>query len=191
MERRVSTVILNVYQSTRIAREDGSRQSLENHGKLDEIRRFSNKKIVEGHDVHRNLALAEDYSRTTKSGENQYVPGVMGITYIHILDPEARNACMDFEMTELSKFWTEKLVEIEPTEREKPSLGLLLEKMPEFISVQGSDKKVELRLGCGDDVLSTNLVHCLEIAETILVPTSPREHDRRSHGAGETVASEE
>ena len=71
MERRVSTVILNVYQSTRIARADGSRQSLENHGKLDEIRRFSNKKFVEGHDVHRNLALAEDYSRPTKSGENQ------------------------------------------------------------------------------------------------------------------------
>ena len=30
---------------------DGSRQSLENHGKLDEIRRFSNKKFGEGHDV--------------------------------------------------------------------------------------------------------------------------------------------
>ena len=115
----------------------------------------------------------------------------MGITYIHFLDPGARNACMDFEMAELSKFWTEKVVEIEPTEREKPSLGLLLEKMPEVISVQCSDKKVELRLGCGDHELSTNLVHCLEIAETILVPTSPREPDRRSHGAGETVASEE
>ena len=40
MERRVSTVILNVYQSTGIEKEDDSRQSLENHGKLDEIRRF-------------------------------------------------------------------------------------------------------------------------------------------------------
>ena len=37
MERRVSTVILNVYQSTGIEKEDDSRQSLENHGKLDEI----------------------------------------------------------------------------------------------------------------------------------------------------------
>ena len=44
MERRVSTVILNVYQSTGIEKEDDSRQSLENHGKLDEIRRFYNKK---------------------------------------------------------------------------------------------------------------------------------------------------
>ena len=35
MERRVSTVILNVYQSTGIEKEDDSRQSLENHGKLD------------------------------------------------------------------------------------------------------------------------------------------------------------
>ena len=60
MERRVATVIVNVYQSTGSAKGDVSRQSSENHGKLDEIRRFSNKKFGEDHDVHRNLALAED-----------------------------------------------------------------------------------------------------------------------------------
>ena len=61
MERRISMVIPNVYQSTGIEKEDGSRQSLKSHGKLDEIRRFDNKKFDEGHDVHRNLARAEDY----------------------------------------------------------------------------------------------------------------------------------
>ena len=66
MERRVSTVILNVYQSTGIEKEDDSRQSLENYGKLDEIRRFQNKKFEEGHDEHRNLASAEGYSRPNK-----------------------------------------------------------------------------------------------------------------------------
>ena len=69
MERGVSIVILNVYQSTGIEKEDDSRQSLEIHGKLDEIRRFHNKKFEEGHDVHRNLALAEDYSRPNKREE--------------------------------------------------------------------------------------------------------------------------
>ena len=69
MDRRNSTVILNVYQSTGIEKEDGSRQSLENHGKLVEIRRFYNKKFEEGHDVHRNLASAEDYSKSNKRGE--------------------------------------------------------------------------------------------------------------------------
>ena len=73
MERRISTVILNVYQSTGIEKEDGCRQSLESHGKLDEIRRFYNKKFEEGHDVHRNLARAEDYSKPIKLGEYQYV----------------------------------------------------------------------------------------------------------------------
>ena len=53
MERRASKIILNVYQSTVIEKEDDSRQS------LDEIRRFYNKKFDEGHDVHRNLASAE------------------------------------------------------------------------------------------------------------------------------------
>ena len=45
MERRVSTVILNVYQSPGIEKEESSRQSLESHGKLDEIRMFNNKKF--------------------------------------------------------------------------------------------------------------------------------------------------
>ena len=42
VERRISAVILNVYQSTGIEKEDGFRQSLESHRKLDEIRRFYN-----------------------------------------------------------------------------------------------------------------------------------------------------
>ena len=53
LEKRVSSVILNVYHRTEIEKEDGSRQSLENHAKLDEIRRLSNKKLEESDDVHR------------------------------------------------------------------------------------------------------------------------------------------
>ena len=69
VERRVSAVILNVYQSTGIEKEDGSRQSLESHRKLDEIRRFYNKKFEGGHDVHLNLASSGEYSRPNKKGE--------------------------------------------------------------------------------------------------------------------------
>ena len=47
VERRVEAVILNVYQSTGIEKEDGSRQSLESHRRLDETRRFYNKKFEE------------------------------------------------------------------------------------------------------------------------------------------------
>ena len=43
VERRISAVISNVYQSTGIEKEDGSRQAPESHRKLDEIRRFYNK----------------------------------------------------------------------------------------------------------------------------------------------------
>ena len=45
VERRISAVILNVYQSTGIEKEDGYRQSLESHRKLEKIRRFYNKKF--------------------------------------------------------------------------------------------------------------------------------------------------
>ena len=66
VERRVSAVILNVYRSTGIEKEDGSRQSLESHRKLDEIRRFYNKNFEERRDVHRNLASSGEYLKPNK-----------------------------------------------------------------------------------------------------------------------------
>ena len=84
-----------------------TRQSLENHGKLEEIRRFYNKKFEEGHDVHRNLALAGDFLKPNKRREYQYEYGVMGIAYNSFLDSEAGNAHKNFEVIELLKFWTE------------------------------------------------------------------------------------
>ena len=68
LEKRVSIVILKVYQSTGIEMDDDSRQSLENHAKIDEIRRFFSKKFDKSHD--RNLTLAEDYSGPRSVGSN-------------------------------------------------------------------------------------------------------------------------
>ena len=146
-----------MYQSTRIEKEDGSRQSLESHRKLDEIRRFYNKKFEEGHDVHRNLALSGEYSKPNKKGEYQYVSGVTGIAYNPFLDSEARGALRNHEVAELLKFWTEKIIEIDTVERERPSLGMTLEKTPELISVPRSSKRVELKMGDGNGMLVTNL----------------------------------
>ena len=157
MERRVSTVILNVYQSTGIEKDDDSRQSLENHRKLDEIRRFHNKKFEKGNDVQCNLALAEGYARPNKKGEYQYVSGVMGIAYNPFLNLEAASAYRNHEVAELLKFWTEKIIVIDPTEREKPSLGLLLEAMPKVISLPRSSKRKELRMGNENGMMTTNL----------------------------------
>ena len=135
-----------MYQSTGIEKEDGSRQSLESHRKLDEIRRFYNKKFEEKHDVHRNLAPPGEYSKPNKKGEYQYVSGVMGMAYNPFLDLEAGGAHRNYEVAELLKFWTERIMEIDPVERERPSLGLILERTPEVISVPRSSKRVELRL---------------------------------------------
>ena len=157
MERRVSTVILNVYQSTGIEKEESSMQSLESHGKSDEIRKFYNKKFEEGHDVHRNVARAEKYAKPTKRREYQYVSGVMEIAYNPFLDSEAENAYMNFEVAELLNFWTEKIIEIDPTERKRPSLGLLLAKILEVITVPRSNKRAELKMGNRNDMLVTYL----------------------------------
>ena len=157
LEKRVSTVILNVYQSTGIEKEDSSRQSLESHRKLDEIRRFYNKKFEEKHDVHRNLASTGEYLKPNKKGDHQYVSGVMGMAYNPFLDLEAGGAHRNYEVAELLKFWTEKIMEIDTVERERPSLGLILEKTPEVISVPRSSKRVELKMGNGNGMLTTNL----------------------------------
>ena len=108
--------------------------------------------------MYRGLALAEDYSRPTKREEYRYLSGVMGISYNPFLMAEAGAAYMNFESTELLKFWTEKIIEIDSTERRKPSLDLLLEKVPEVVGVPHSERKAELRLGDKDDILSTNCV---------------------------------
>ena len=107
--------------------------------------------------MHRNLARAEDYSKPTKRGEYQYVSGVMGIAYNPFLDSEAGNAHKNYKVTQLLKFWTEKIIEIDPVESEGPSLGLTLEKIPEVISVPRSNKRVELKMGNGNCMLITNL----------------------------------
>ena len=83
--------------------------------------------------------------------------GVMGIAYNPLLDSEAGNAHKNHEVTELLKFWTEKIIEIDPVERESPSLGLVLEKIPAVISVPRSNKRVELKMGSGNGMLITNL----------------------------------
>ena len=157
VERRVSAVILNVYQSTGIEKEDGSRQSLESHRKLDEIRRFYNKKFKERHDVHRNLVTPGEYLKPNKKEEYQYVSGVMGMAYNPFLDSEAGGAHRNYEVAQLLKFLTEKIVEIDTVERERPSLGLILEKTPEVISVPRSSERVELKMGNGNGMLVTNL----------------------------------
>ena len=108
VKKRVSAVILNVYQSTEIEKEDGSRKSLESHRKLDEIRRFYNKKFEEEHDVNRNLASSGEYSRPNKKGEYQYVSGVMGMAYNPFMDSEAGGAHRNREVAELLKFWKKK-----------------------------------------------------------------------------------
>ena len=97
--------------------------------------------------------------KPNKKGEYQYVSGVMGMAYNPFLDSEAGGAHRNYEVAELLKFWTEKIVEIDTVERERvrPSLGLILEKTPEVISVPRSSKRVELKMGNGNGMLVTNL----------------------------------
>ena len=144
-ENRVWSIILSVFQNDGIEKDDDSRQSLEKYAKIDEIRRFSNKTFDSSHDVHRAMIEAEEYWKPSKRGEYQYVSGIMGISYNFFLSTEAGAAYINFAYIKFLKFWTKKIIEIDMTEKEKPSLGLLLENGPETICVPRSERRVESR----------------------------------------------
>ena len=48
-------------------------------------------------------------------------------------------------------------MEIDAVEKERPSLGLILEKTPEVVSIPRSKKRVEVNMGDGNGLLITNL----------------------------------
>ena len=48
-------------------------------------------------------------------------------------------------------------MEIDAVEKERPSLGLILEKTPEVVSIPRSNKRVEVNMGDGNGLLITNL----------------------------------
>ena len=81
----------------------------------------------------------------------------MGTAYNPFLSSKAGSAHRNHEVTDLLKFWTEKIIVIDSMEREKPSLGLLLEATPKVISVPRSSKRVELRMGNGNGMMTTKL----------------------------------
>ena len=63
-----------------------------------------NKNFESGHDVHRIMIEAEEYSIASKLGEYQYVSGNMGISYKPFLSMEAGAGYINFEVTKLLKF---------------------------------------------------------------------------------------
>ena len=102
-----------------IEKDDQFREFLDNHARINEIRRFSNKKFNSIHDFHRPLLRAEDYSKPLKRGEYQFVSGILGISYNPFLSAEASGTYMNFEVPELLTFWTDKLIEVDLQERER------------------------------------------------------------------------
>ena len=92
------------------------------------------------------------------------------IAYNSFLNSEAGDAHKNYEVTELLKFWTEKIIEIDPVESKNPRLGLVLEKIPEVFSVPRSNKRVELKMGNGNGMLITNLGTAWKLLRPSLCP---------------------
>ena len=74
IKNKVSSVIVDVYQSEGTEKAEQTRKKLEKKSKIDEIRRFSSKKLDNSHDRCPSTKMkSEDLSKPSIEGENQLV----------------------------------------------------------------------------------------------------------------------
>ena len=67
---------------------------------------------------------AEGHSKQSKRGKNQFVSGIMGISYSPFWNAETGVAYKIFKTADVLNFWTDKLIEIDVLEEKKPKLGV-------------------------------------------------------------------
>ena len=86
------------------------------------------------------MTEAEEYYKTSKWRQTSKHPTtsrVMGISYNPFLCTEAGTDYMNFKVAEFLKLWTEKMIKVDALDREKPSLGFLIENEAKNFCVPG------------------------------------------------------
>ena len=84
---------------------------------------------------------------------------------------------MNFEVAELLKFWTEKIIEIDPTEKGKAKPRSNTRENARGDQRAALEQEGGTIDGKGKRHVGHKFGDCLEIAETLLVPSSTREFD--------------
>ena len=91
--------------------------------KIDEIRRFSNKKLELTKESMGALPKSTEYCGPNRKKSYSYVSGVIGIAYNPFLSEDIRDYFFDYEQAVLLRFWTSRIVTIRSAANPQTKLG--------------------------------------------------------------------
>ena len=139
--------------------------------KIDEIRRFSNKKLRLTKESLGALPKSNEYCGPIRKKSNSYVSGVIGMAHNPFLREDIRDYFFDYEQAVLLRFWTSRIATIKSAANPQTKLGPVLEEKVAAPSVPESDKRVEFELGFSDELLRTSLMVVWELMRPSWCPS--------------------
>ena len=108
-------------------RTDGSFEGGDRcYWRLEEFRRFSNKKLTVTRELLERIRTLKDYVKLGKQKSFQHVSGDPGVAYNPFVNEEARDSFFDFEQAIILDFWVERLWELEMKTSEQLHEGACL-----------------------------------------------------------------
>ena len=156
---------------------------------IDEIRRFSNKKMRLTKDSVGALPNTSDNCGPIRKKSYSYVSGIVWMVYNPFVNEEVRDCFFDYEQAVLLRFWTSRIATIRSAANQQTKLGLVLEVNVTAPLVPKSDNRVEFGLGFLNELLRTSLMVVWEQmklswcpspnADSILRATQDEQRDSR------------
>ena len=156
---------------------------------IDEIRRFSNKKMRLTKDSVGALPNTSDNCGPIRKKSYSYVSGIVWMVYNPFINEEVRDCFFDYKQAVLLRFWTSRIATIRSAANQQTKLGLVLEENVTAPSVPKSDNRVEFGLGFLNELLRTSLMVVWEQmklswcpspnADSILRATQDEQRDSR------------
>ena len=128
--------LLDMHQSKPMRVNMKEPVELEPMGKIDQIRRFSNKEL------RLTLPKSSEYCGPIRKKCYSYVSGIIGIAYNPFLNEDIRDCFFHYEQAVLLRFWTSRIATIKSAANQQTRLGLVLEEKVATPSVPKSDKRV-------------------------------------------------
>ena len=153
--------LLELYQDMPLIVPDRESNDMESYRKLEEVRRYSNKKLKVSRELIEAVRGQKDFATLGKLKSFQYVSAIPGMAYNPFVNEEAREAYFDYEQVIVLNFWVERIKETGMLMVEQSKLGIILE-----------ERVVEVSFDCGswDGPLKTSLVTMWELMKPSWCP---------------------
>ena len=169
-ERNFLSALLELYQDMPLIVPNRESNDMESYRKLEEVRRYSNKKLKVSRELIETVRGQKDFATLGKLKSFQYVSGIPGMAYNPFVNEEAREAYFDYEQVITLNFWVERIKETGMLMVEQPKLGIILEERVVEPSVPELKGQVSFDCGSWDSPLKTSLVTMWELMKPSWCP---------------------